>query len=446
MRDWTGLRHVLIVTQNFPPTNEISARRFGFIAPRLADYGWTPWVLTTHGTGPLPVRVPEERVFRIGRNSNRLPATLADLKTRSASTRLAESARSVARWLIERTGTRIYTLYPANLDWYRQVQRSEDAIRRWLGPVDVVIGSFMPSGALLVAAYLARTLGVPWLADIRDLPSHAGPGRNPAARGADRWIERRLFRTASGFLTVSPTLAQLLQSAHRRPAAVIYNGWDLEGETDSASRAAADGDAANATHPAARTTGIRRRDTEHPYLHYAGLLLPQRMRAAELILEALCTHSGVRWKLRSLGPASLEKRLIEHARRLGIADRVEMLSPADPAVIQSECESALANVVLEDVTGRDIGGRGTLTGKFLKLLPLKPAVLAVARPDSDIGPILARTGKGRLCSTASDVAALLHNIDSEPGLFHGNTAAVAEFSMAAQAASLARLLDERMAA
>jgi hypothetical protein len=170
------------------------------------------------------------------------------------------------------------------------------------------------------------------------------------------------------------------------------------------------------------------------------------MPAAEMILDALRLHPGVSWKVRSLGPAPLEKQLIDDARRLGVADRLEILPPADPAVIRREGDAALANVVLEEVDCREPAGRGVLTGKFLKLLPAPPAVLAVARADSDIGPILARTARGRLCSSAAAVAAFLQHVESRPDDFRGNAEVVREFSMSAQAAALARLLDERRAA
>jgi hypothetical protein len=428
------VRHVLIVTQNFPPTNEIAARRFGFLVPHLEGHGWTPWVLTTPGSGPLPVRIPEERVFRIGRNSNRLPATLTDAAGRSRRSVLGirSGVKALARWAVDRTGSRVYSLYPANFDWYHQAVRARDPIQHWLPPIDIVVGSFQPSGALLIAAHFARLLGVPWLADVRDVASLIPGRRNPLARRADRWIERRLFRSAAGFLTVSPTLAQTLEATHRRPAAVIYNGWDLDSEVTADSPGPFADHQMHAPAPS--------------YLHYAGLLYAHRMPAAQAVLEALRARPGVSWKVRSLGPAVLEKALVNQAQRLGVADRLEILAPADPAVIRRESEGALANIVLEDLDCRDPSGRGTLTGKFLKLLPAPAAVLAVARQDSDIGPILVRTAKGRLCSSADTVAAFLEDVERRSGGFLGNADAVAEYSMPAQAAALARLLDERRAA
>jgi Glycosyltransferase Family 4 len=430
--------NVLIVTQNFPPTNEIAARRFGYLVPYLEQHGWTPWVLTTHGSGPLPVRIPPERVFRIGRNLNRVLAAgdgASANPTGGVLPRVRAGARAAARWAVDLTGSRIYALYPANLEWYREVLRHQNALRRWLPEVDIVIGSFMPAGALRIAAFLARTLGVPWLADVRDIASMLPGRRNPLARRADRWIERWLFRTAAGFITVSPTLARILESRHGRPARVIYNGWDSEPESAA--------EPTRARGPAHRAEAT---SAGNGYLYYAGLLYAHRMPAAGLILEALRHHPGVVWKLRSLGPADLEAQLVAQARRLGVAGRLEILPPADPAVVMCEGEAALANVVLEDIDCRNPAGRGTLTGKFLKLLPARPAVLAVARSDSDIGPILVRSGKGRLCSTSGEIVAFLKAIARDPRLFHGDAAAIAPFSMPAQAAALARVLDERRAA
>ncbi|MBW3539421.1 MAG: hypothetical protein KY476_04055 [Planctomycetes bacterium] len=420
-------RNVLIVTESFPPTNDIAARRFGFLAPHLERHGWGAWVLTTQGEGPLPVRLPAERLFRIGRGSNTLPrrAPAEPADRRNTVRRLRQFAWSTLRRTIDLTGSRVFSLYPANFAWRRCVENRRDEIRSWLPPIDLVIGSFMPAAAAMIAANLAHDLRVPWLADIRDLASEIPGRRNPLARGLDRLIERRLFRTAAGFLTVSPTLAELLSNVHRRAAAVIYNGWDADGEREGHAEGSA---AAKGAH-------------QSPGLYYAGILYPHRMAAAFAVLEAMAARPGVRWTLRSLGPAVLEDRLKREARRLNVDDRLEILSACDPTIVARESAAALANLVLEELDRRHLATRGTLTGKFLKLLPLGRPVLAVARSDSDIGPILERTATGRLCSTPAQIVDFLDAAAAAPAEFRGRRAAVAEFSMEVQAARLAGLLD-----
>ena len=91
--------------------------------------------------------------------------------------------------------------------------------------------------------------------------------------------------------------------------------------------------------------------------------------------------------------------------------------------------------------GHEEAARGTLTGKFLRLHPLSPPILAVARPDSEIGEILRQTLRGRLCSTTAEIEEFLNAVRTDSRAFTGNPQCVAAYSMRQQAASLCSFLD-----
>ncbi|MBN2293388.1 MAG: hypothetical protein JXM70_13245, partial [Pirellulales bacterium] len=100
------------------------------------------------------------------------------------------------------------------------------------------------------------------------------------------------------------------------------------------------------------------------------------------------------------------------------------------------------NLVLDDVVDTFESSRGTLTGKFLELVARARPLLAVTQPSSEMGPILASTKKGRICSTAADVHKFLHDVNHGRLSPEGNSDEIARYSKASQAAVLAGLLDK----
>lgn len=404
-------RRVLIVTESCPPFNDIAAQRFGTLAPKMAAHGWEPWILTTEGDGPLPLSIPASQVVRISPHPRQgqfgLPAT---------SSWWRATAKSVLRTVLRGTGFRLNTFYPANGRWTREVFQSE-ASSIPIPRCDAVIGSFSPTAALVIAKRFAERWNVPWIADFRDLAAMKPDRANAVSRWADGWHERRLVQSASRLTSVSPTLKNLLESSHGLPTDVIYNGWVTRGRTRSQCE-----DGSLPPH----------------YLHYAGVLIAHRLPSFRLIFEAMKRHAGLHFVLRSLGPPALERRLRSFAESTAVVDRIRLLPPCDPDRLAVEAANAVANVVTEDLDRSHIAGRGTLTGKLLKLIAGGPPVLAVARADSDIGPILVETQKGRLCHTVREIDEFL---SAAPAAYPGCEPAIERYSMATQAASLCGALD-----
>ncbi|MEM4360090.1 MAG: hypothetical protein QXT45_06140, partial [Candidatus Bilamarchaeaceae archaeon] len=112
-----------------------------------------------------------------------------------------------------------------------------------------------------------------------------------------------------------------------------------------------------------------------------------------------------------------------------------------PDIVIREAQISLCNLVIEDIDMANQWSRGTVTGKLLELLPLVPPILAVARPDSEIGSILSTTNKGKLCSTEDEVVAFLNRI-LKGDEFLGNRDRILYFSKRSQCKQLCRFLDE----
>jgi glycosyltransferase involved in cell wall biosynthesis len=127
--------------------------------------------------------------------------------------------------------------------WTRQVRRRMGFVgdpRTWAVPAllhaaadltrrhafDLLVSTYGPASAHIVAGRIARRTGLPWLADYQDLwtDNYADPpGR--LSRMFHRWFERRVMRPASMLATLSDGLAARLQSLLGRPCAVSYFGY-----------------------------------------------------------------------------------------------------------------------------------------------------------------------------------------------------------------------------
>jgi hypothetical protein len=388
----------------------------------MEPLGWRPWVLTHEAEGTLPLLIPSAQVVRVERHPQ-----MNDAARDGSRARITGTAQRGLSWpgewcrrIVTGAGLRFRSIDYTCLTWLRAVKRHWGEIEDRLPRIDLVLGTFGPAAPLWLARRLAAKWEVPWVADFRDLAALLPDGRRWCSRWLDRLVERRLLDGAGAITTVSTTLREILSEHYRLPAAVVYNGWDR----------------------AAWTGESREVDRlEGPYLYYAGRWYPERARAARLVLDALVARPGLRWVIRSLGPESAEQEIREEATRRGLSDRVELLAPCDAAQVHRESQASLANLVLDDVTCRERWSRGTLTGKFLEIVATGPAVLAVTRPDSDMGPILQATGKGRVCSNAQEIGDLVSRLERDGKAYSGNWREIGRFSKENQAAVLCRLFD-----
>lgn len=415
-------RDVLIVSYSFPPLNNISARRFGEMAPYMEEFGWRTWVITTNSSGPLSVRLNQSQIFRIGKNLQE--ATYLDHKKI-----LAQMSRRlrILRGFLRRHNVWFYSV-DSTLKWYKQVVSEYAKIRKVLPKVDVVVGSYGPPAVLWLARYFSRRYRVPWIADFRDLGALRPDARNTLAKSLDCAIERLLLKSAKMITAVSPTLSRIFAEVYRKPTSVIYNGWDCVHRT---------GD---------RQIPITERTSfKQPYLYYAGRFYEHRMKGFFVLFEVMARKPDLKLLIRSLGPLELEEQVRAKVAALGIRDRVDILPPCDAEQMHFEEERALANLIVEDIDEDDIFSRGTLTGKLLQLVASSPPVLAIARRDSDIRDVLKITEKGQLCSSSAEVHNFVEKLQNESKIFGGNPAKIAQFSKKRQAEKFCQILNQIIA-
>ncbi len=116
---------------------------------------------------------------------------------------------------------------------YLKMKKAAEArIRK--GDIDVILASSPVHFSLIIADYLSRKYGVPWVADMRDLPGECSDGRNIFTEL--RWLMRMQMatcRSASALITVSEPLGDELRSWHpKKPVQIIYNGFDEDNYSD----------------------------------------------------------------------------------------------------------------------------------------------------------------------------------------------------------------------
>jgi hypothetical protein len=113
-------------------------------------------------------------------------------------------------------------------DWIKTaIPSGRRLIREW--KPDLIFASAPPNTGLIVASRLARSFGIPWVADLRDLwvdnPYYSAPRWR---RPVDAVLEWLTLRNAAGLVSVSPSWADQLRRRHAKATVVVYNGYAEE--------------------------------------------------------------------------------------------------------------------------------------------------------------------------------------------------------------------------
>jgi len=209
------VRRVLFVTYHFPPVGGAGVQRSVKFVRYLPDFGYEPVVLTGPGAAAdrwtptdetLGAEVPNAtRVLRV---SGRVPAPVGHVRARAE------------RWLRLRTG------------FARWWQEGISSLGSGAGDVDLVFVSMSPFESAPAVAALARALGRPWIADLRDPWALDEMVVHPT--GVHRRLEvarmGRLLRSAAAVIvnTEEARRATLQFVPRLQPEAVVAipNGYD----------------------------------------------------------------------------------------------------------------------------------------------------------------------------------------------------------------------------
>lgn len=235
---------VLIIAFFFAPSNSIGAVRMdslaGYLASRGADVrvvaggpagltiqdrGTAAGILVRHVPARgLTTRLASRMRARRQQGSGRVPG--------AASAPPDPTSHSSGRSLASSVGRSILYFPDSSLPWARAAYGAGIGATRSWRP-DVILVSGPPFSSFLTASRLSRRLGVPWIADYRDLWSNSTYyGFDRARQIIDTGLERLLLRHVAAVVTVSEPLRADLAALHDRRSAVVLNGHEVADECD----------------------------------------------------------------------------------------------------------------------------------------------------------------------------------------------------------------------
>src|SRR6185436_14814985 len=170
MSDRTTDRHLLLISYYFAPTPSVGSVRAGGIAKFLPEFGWRVTVVTP---GRPERSVPNSSIRETGDAS--LAANLKGWLGLSTETALKDAWAASTRDTRARLRARVIEFVKGVVavpdtyrGWVRHATTTARAVFRE-DPFDTVLTTSPPVSAHLVGRAVAKSCGVPWVADLRDL-------------------------------------------------------------------------------------------------------------------------------------------------------------------------------------------------------------------------------------------------------------------------------------
>ena len=401
--------HVLLITYEFPPKGGPGVHRPLKTAKYLSRLGWDVTVLTVKDPlggmmdetllGELPDAVRVERAWSL--EPTRAVAAMRRLRGRRRHGG-AEGASgggggggTRGYTSLSRVGIRFVQAFfipDEKVGWTPWAVRTAARVHTER-PVDVVLASGPPFSAYGVAWRVARRIGVPWVADLRDpiVGGYFFRPHTPLHAWLMRRYEAKVARRAAWVVTASEGFTAELVRRYpevRERIATITNGFDPD---DFA--------------------GVERAAHEGFVLAYVGTF--QGTVRPDALLEAIAS-------LREQGAAvmdDLHVRLVgaldpetgEAIEARGLAGLVERVGYVPHAEAVREMCSA---DVLFEVRGPERESAGMIPGKLLEYLASGTPVLALLARESVAAEILARAGAAEIVAPddVTGVAAALERL------------------------------------
>jgi glycosyltransferase involved in cell wall biosynthesis len=265
---------------------------------------------------------------------------------------------------------------------------------------DVAYSSSGPFTSHVVGLVLKRSLGTPWVAELRDGWYHWNRAIFP---DYPRWrdvLERRLeaaaLREADRVVLVTERMADAFRAQYRElPSehfAVVSNGFDPSQLSATPAFAAQD---------------AQRGD--HWALLHAGALYYGRSLAlffeAVRRLKASDADFARDFRLRLLG--TLDAAAQDEVARADLGASIQVLGQKSHVAAISAMRAADALLLVANTT---VGAEATVPGKLFEYLAVARPVLAVAPTESSTADVLRRTGGGWLAASddVDSLACTLH--------------------------------------
>jgi len=365
---------VLLVTFYFPPAGGAGVPRFLKLAEHLPELG-----IETH------VLAPDDPKWLHRDDSLQSPAAATVHRARNLGPRARRPAEELAAAHgLARLGLRAQLflrglLVPdASVVWAANAAPTAVRLVRREG-IDVVITTSPPGSVNLVGAAVRRLTRARWVADLRDsIASH--PQRRRQIRG-ERLLARHVASHADAVVTASDAIAAEMQTlGPPRRLEVIANGCDFED-----------------------FEGLEYRPGDRLRVTHAGSFFGRR--DPRPFLEALAKADG---DVMARFVGGFPSAYREYAQRLGLADRIEVVSHrsrAEVLALQRDSDALLLLIPENE--------RGVLSAKVFEYLAAERPILAVVPPDGEAAALIRGTGAGTVVAPddVDGMAAVLSELD-----------------------------------
>lgn len=378
------LGSILLVTNFYPPSAMVAARRPSGLAKYLGRLGYSVTVLTSAGSGIRPPA--EEPATEVVRTSDLMYSVLnwrrenlqAWTGEGSGGDYVADQSR-LSRLIVPDVA--VVTWAPFAVAAARKLCR-----RR---AFDCVITSSGPESAHFAGLALRR-VGVPWVADVRDgwgfETLHSWPRRWQAR--VDFRLERLVMRGADAVTAVTEPIAEDLRRRFEIDVHTITNGYDPEEVPERTGR-----------HELLRAD-------RHSIVHTGRMASSQRSPAPVLqalrLIRKRTPALGERLELLLAGPITADERAMIADSGLGDSVRhAGNLSRPDTLRLQREADTLL----LLTAGSR----RGEATGKLYEYLGAERPILVLGQR-SEAARIVTEVSAG-VAFPAEDPSALVDDLE-----------------------------------
>jgi glycosyltransferase involved in cell wall biosynthesis len=440
------MRSLAFLSYFYPPLGGGGTPRSAKFSKYLPDHGWRPVVFT----GPAPeADGPIEFI--------RDQSYTAELERASAIVvRVDDSPCAVAR-LAKRLPYQPFwwaALYPWM--WEPHVGWSERLVKSIIEldsthHFEAVYASCAPFSALVAGTKAAKALGIPFIADMRDLWTQECCQFFPSSlhyRWARR-LEQKALRSATAVIANTPGAARVLRAfiGSKEKVTCIPNGFDpsdYQGEPDAPKRRR--GDPITIIHAGTLYEATVRRSRLGRYFPMA---LRNHPRSVEPLAQALrivgASHPSLanRIRVRLVGytPPSLKSLVSD----LGVAHHFQfdgLVSHGTAVAIMQEADALLALQFAFDDTSRPVP---YIPGKVYEYLPTRKPILAPV-PPGDLFDLLSGIPQAYVCgfedpqAIAARIITMCEDIDQDA--VRWDPGAVAPFNRREHVRQLAAILDQ----
>lgn len=380
-------RRILFVTGFFPPNAPMGAVRVG----KLEQY-WRTRECDVRVLA-LDLPAPSRREETAGATVFRIPVALPQ-KTPQAH----KAARRRASEPRPRQAAEEASQPKAGLaDLYRDILFFPDRYRSWVKPAvrlalswagawrpDVIYSSGPPHSGHLVAARLCARLGVPWIAELRDLwLGNPYEDVHPLIRPLHAVVAKRALRRAQAYVVVTRGARTRMQAIADRPAVVAYNGFDP-----------ADFAGLECVEP----LDPERLTIVHAGSIYAGRRDPAPLFAAMRALSDKCALVRCIFFHDSWGS------IAALTRRHGLAHCVEIRDPVPRTdILRLERQ---ADILLE-CHWRDPAGDGVIPGKLFEYIGARRPILSLGSVTAEAAEIVRSNHLGLAANEPEEIRAML---------------------------------------